>query len=183
MGKLGFFLSVIMISAIVTSLIVNIHMFRVINQLNTVNNQLDNELQKQNIERLSAWVNETVGLAGWLFGPLNYSGVLYNYLLLGCTPVTFIIPDDPNKSISTMVKPETRIIGVLWKGNEHYAFNPPMGNEYYAFNYSVIAGVVREEIIHSPDGLTQTVYYYIEAHYIRIIPSYIIYPQVPPIDS
>ena len=34
MGKLGFVLSVIMISVAVTSLIVNIHLFRVINQLN-----------------------------------------------------------------------------------------------------------------------------------------------------
>jgi len=167
MGKLGFFLSVIMISTIVTSLIVNIHMFRVINQLNIVNNQLDNELQKQSIERLSAWVNETVGLAGWLFGPLNYSRVPYNYLLLGCTPVT-LVSFDPNKSISTMVKPETQIIGVLWKSNEHYAFN-----------HSVIAGVVREEIIHHPDRLTQTVYYYIEAHYISIIPP-TLYIHKPP---
>jgi len=33
-GKLGFFLSVIMIGAVVTSLIVNIHLFTVINRLN-----------------------------------------------------------------------------------------------------------------------------------------------------
>lgn len=55
MGKLGFFLSVIMIGAVVTSLIANIHMFRVINQLNTINNQLNYELQKQSLERFSAW--------------------------------------------------------------------------------------------------------------------------------
>ena len=57
MGKLGFFLSVIMISAVVTSLIVNIHLYRVNNQLDVVCNQLKDELsglqiQIQDLERI-----------------------------------------------------------------------------------------------------------------------------------
>jgi len=64
LGKLGFLLSVIMISAIVSSLIVNIHFYRVIdqlnaviNQLNAVNNQLNEEIsdlqiQIQELERI-----------------------------------------------------------------------------------------------------------------------------------
>jgi len=43
-GKLGFFLSVIMIGVAVTSLIVNVHLHTVINQLNAVNNQLNDEI-------------------------------------------------------------------------------------------------------------------------------------------
>jgi len=156
--KLGFFLSMIVVSALVTSLIVNIHMFRVIDQLNIVNNQLDYELQKQNIERLSAWVNETVGFGGRLFGPLDYSGFPYNYLLLEPINVT-LVSFDPSKTIRTMVRPETSIIGVSWKGNEHYAFD-----------HSVIVGVVKEQNI-TISSEKHIVFYYIEAHYIHRSPN------------
>jgi hypothetical protein len=45
-GKLGFFLSVIMISVAVTSFIVNIHLFGAINQLNAINNQINDDLSE-----------------------------------------------------------------------------------------------------------------------------------------
>ena len=46
-GKLGFFLSVIMIGVAVTSLILNTYLHTVINQLNAVNNQLNDEISEQ----------------------------------------------------------------------------------------------------------------------------------------
>ena len=132
MGKLAFVLSVIMISAIVTSLIVNSHTFRVINQLNSINDQIrddisDLQLQiqtmqqeldpyKQHIEGLYnlLLVNKTVVIEGKLVGPLAAfleTSPPWNYMLFG-----------PNETMETIKKSGTVAIGVLWNGGDQYAF-------------------------------------------------------------
>lgn len=161
-GKLGFFLSVTMISAIVTSLIVNIHLVGIINQLNTVNSQLNEEISDlqmqiqdlqqtldayiQHIEglsNLSAWVNKSIVIEGKLCGPSIYipeSVPPWNYELFG-----------PNETIETIGKLGTVAMGVLWNGEDEYAFEKV-----------IVIGVVREGHWLYLYG-EQPVCYYIEA--------------------
>ena len=121
MGKLGFFLLVIMISAIVTSLIVNIYLLRVVNELTDLMRARIDEIKSNP----SAWVNRTVVVEGKLCGPSVYipeSVPPWDYTLFG-----------PNETIETLGKLETVAIGVLWNGEDHYAFE----------NVKVV-GIVRE---------------------------------------
>lgn len=62
----------------------------------------------------STWVNKTVVVEGKLSGPSAYipeAAPPWNYELFG-----------PNETIETLGKPETVAIGVLWNGEDHYAF-------------------------------------------------------------
>lgn len=81
MGKLGFFLSVIMMGVIVTSLIVNIHLFGIIHQLNEVNNQLDDEIsdlrmQIQDLQRQIQDLQQIPDLQSQLY-LLNYEATVH----------------------------------------------------------------------------------------------------------
>jgi len=68
-GKLGFALSVIMVSVIVTSLMVNIHLSRISSQLTQLISPLRASVDEIN-SNPSAWVNRTVVVEGKLSGPL-----------------------------------------------------------------------------------------------------------------
>ena len=62
----------------------------------------------------SVWVNRTVVVEGKLCGPLGFIPEAvppWNYELFG-----------PNETIETIGKPETVVIGVLWNGEDDYAF-------------------------------------------------------------
>ena len=145
-GKLGFFLSVIVVSVLVTSLIVNIHLYIVNNQLRDLQRILHAYMQHiaEINSNLSAWVNKSVVIEGKLCGPSIYipeSVPPWNYELFG-----------PNETIETIGKPETVAIGVLWNGEDQYAFENV-----------IVTGVIREGHWIYLWGHTP-VCYYIEAH-------------------
>lgn len=134
----------IMISVATTSLIVNIHLLVVNDQLRKLQRIL--YAYTQHIDEInhnpSAWVNRTVLVEGKLCGPSIYipeSVPPWNYELFG-----------PNETIETLGKQETVAIGVLWNGEDQFSFENV-----------IVIGVIREGRYYSWGNTP--VCYYIEA--------------------
>jgi len=132
LGKLGFVLSVIIISVIVTSLMVNIHLYKVSSQLTQLISPLRTNIDEIN-SNPSAWVNRTVVVEGKLMGPL----------ILG----DFFMLFRPNATHMS----EKAFILVWWSHSDEYAFEKVIvvGVIQEALNYqqSIYHYIRAEEIV------------------------------------
>ena len=119
MGRLGFVLSVIMVSAIVTSLMVNIHLSRISSQFTQLISPLRASVDEIHAN-LSVWVNRTVVVEGKLRGPL-----------IDPEGEEFFMLFRPN---ATHTSEETFIL-VGWSHRDRYAFEKV-----------IVVGVIQEAL-------------------------------------
>ncbi|MDH5732852.1 MAG: hypothetical protein OEY88_03585 [Candidatus Bathyarchaeota archaeon] len=122
MSKLGFVLSVIMISVAATSLLMNIYLYKVSSQLRDTHRILS--AYRQTIDEIhanpSVWVNRTVVVEGKLIGPVGFFAV-------GIPPPCSHILYRSNATSRS----EEVFIYLRWSGS-------------YEFEKTTVVGVVRE---------------------------------------
>lgn len=122
MGKLGFVLSVIMVSVAFTSLTLNVHLYRISTQLGELQRILYANMQT--IDEIhanpSAWMNRTVVVEGKLSGPVGF-------IAAGIPPPCSHVLYRSNATSQS----EEVFIYIRWSGS-------------YEFEKTIVIGVLRE---------------------------------------